>query len=473
MPAALIAALALPPGTTKPADGGRVLYETETPYQYARVVEEADGTRKLELNEGQAIHSLRRPGTVLTGGYWDGFLVLPFATGSGGPPERIAALGTAGGTVPRAYAHFFPDTRVDAVDIDPELFEIGRRYFGLEPRPQLREFAQDARPFLRGTNERYDSIFVDAYRQPYIPFYLTTREFFELVRDRLRPGGSVIINIGHPRDSRRAREGAERHTGQGVRARRPRSDPVAELARHRLRLASSSAEAVREAPLPAELRDAGGAERGADRAGAARRQRLHRRPRAGRVADRRLDRVLRGGGGRMSAAAVEGARREAWGFPEAVVFVAGISTLGAEIAAARLIAPAFGASTVVWANTIAVVLVALAGGYWLGGRLADRHPHARGLALTALVGAGLVALIPLLAIPLLGVTEDSLGELSGLAAGPARAGRAAGAGARRAVAVGDPAADADASPPPATSPGACTRSARPAGSSATSRPRSR
>jgi predicted membrane-bound spermidine synthase len=114
----------------------------------------------------------------------------------------------------------------------------------------------------------------------------------------------------------------------------------------------------------------------------------------------------------MSATAVA-RRREPWGFPEGVVFVAGISTLGAEIAAARLIAPAFGASTVVWANTIAIVLVALAGGYWLGGRLADRHPHARGLALTGLLGAALVAVIPLLAIPLLNVTEDSLGEFSG------------------------------------------------------------
>ena len=102
-----------------------------------------------------------------------------------------------------------------------------------------------------------------------------------------------------------------------------------------------------------------------------------------------------------------------WGFVELVVFVAGISTLGAEIAAARLVAPAFGASTVVWANTIAIVLVALAGGYWLGGRWADRRPHARGMARAALLGAGLVALIPLLAIPLLSATEDSLGELSG------------------------------------------------------------
>ena len=107
------------------------------------------------------------------------------------------------------------------------------------------------------------------------------------------------------------------------------------------------------------------------------------------------------------------AARSRWGFAEGVVFVAGISTLGAEIAAARLIAPAFGASTVVWANTIAIVLVALAGGYWLGGRLADRHPHARALARTALLGAVMVALIPLLAIPLLSVDRGPLGEFSG------------------------------------------------------------
>jgi predicted membrane-bound spermidine synthase len=102
-----------------------------------------------------------------------------------------------------------------------------------------------------------------------------------------------------------------------------------------------------------------------------------------------------------------------YGTVELVVFAAGAATLAAEIAAQRLIAPAFGASTVVWASTIAVVLLALAGGYWAGGTLADRHPHVRGLALVSLCGAALVALIPLLGIPLLGATEDRLDELSG------------------------------------------------------------
>jgi hypothetical protein len=41
-------------------------------------------------------------------------------------------------------------------------------------------------------------IVLDSYRQPYVPFYLTTREFFELARDRLAPGGVLVINVGHP-----------------------------------------------------------------------------------------------------------------------------------------------------------------------------------------------------------------------------------------------------------------------------------
>ena len=82
-----------------------------------------------------------------------------------------------------------------------ELFDIGHRYFGLRPRPQLHEYAEDARPFLRRIDARYDVIYLDTYRQPYIPFYLSTREFFELARERLAPGGSIVVNLGHPEGS--------------------------------------------------------------------------------------------------------------------------------------------------------------------------------------------------------------------------------------------------------------------------------
>src|SRR4051794_41578021 len=91
-----------------------------------------------------------------------------------------------------------------------------------------------------------------------------------------------------------------------------------------------------------------------------------------------------------------------------LVFVVGAGSLGAEIAAVRLLAPFFGASTIVWANTIGVVLVALSVGYWLGGRLADRHPNMRGLCLPPLFAAGVVAVVALSAGPLLKVAGGAV-----------------------------------------------------------------
>ncbi|HEX5713326.1 MAG TPA: fused MFS/spermidine synthase [Solirubrobacterales bacterium] len=199
VPALLVLGFAIPPGTIKAAESGRVLYEDETAHQYARVVERADGSRVLELNEGQAVHSLWRRGTYLTGDYWDGHLVLA-AAARREPPRRIAILGNAGGTVARAFGHFFPETWVDAVEIDGELTDLGRRYFGLR-NPRMETYAEDARPWLERNAGGYDAIMVDAYRQPYIPFYLTTREFFELTRERLAPGGIVVVNVGHPEGS--------------------------------------------------------------------------------------------------------------------------------------------------------------------------------------------------------------------------------------------------------------------------------
>jgi spermidine synthase len=196
VPVALVLLMAVPVGTIKAAEGKKVLEEVETQYQYARVVEDAGGERRLELNEGQAVHSKYVPGSYLTGDYWDEFLLLPLAA-LPEPPARVALLGNAAGTTARTYGHYFPDTYVDGVEIDPELTKLGRRFFDLR-NPRLEVFHEDARPYLRKTERRYDVIAVDVYRQPYIPFYLTTREFFELARGRLEPGGVVVVNVGHP-----------------------------------------------------------------------------------------------------------------------------------------------------------------------------------------------------------------------------------------------------------------------------------
>ncbi|MBW3606981.1 MAG: fused MFS/spermidine synthase, partial [Actinobacteria bacterium] len=95
-----------------------------------------------------------------------------------------------------------------------------------------------------------------------------------------------------------------------------------------------------------------------------------------------------------------------------IVFVVGLAILGAEIAAARLLAPYFGASTIVWANTIGIVLVALSAGYWYGGRLADRNPTREGLYRIVLLSGLLLAAVPFVADPFLGVAIDALDSIS-------------------------------------------------------------
>ena len=188
--AGIAALLAVPPDAVKAQAG--VLYEHESRYQFVQIVER-DGVRRLYLDEGLATHSVWRRDTVLTGGIWDTFLAVPPLLGR--PVERVAVLGNAGGTTARAFGVYYPRARIDGVELDPAVTAAGRRYLGLGDNPRLRVHTADARPFLRRTDERYDLVFVDAYRPPYVPFYLATREFFRLVREQLRPGGIIALNV--------------------------------------------------------------------------------------------------------------------------------------------------------------------------------------------------------------------------------------------------------------------------------------
>jgi spermidine synthase len=198
--AALVGALVLvPPGAVKAEDG--LLHEETSLHQYIQVVERDDGRRLLFLNEGVAVHSVWRRDEVLTGGVWDAFLAVPPLLGR--PLERVAILGNAAGTTARAMGVYFPRAEIDGVELDPAVSRVGRRWFGLDDNPRLTVHDEDARPFLRRSDTRYDLIVVDAYHQPYVPFYLATREFFRLVREHLRPGGIVALNVAAVPDDKR------------------------------------------------------------------------------------------------------------------------------------------------------------------------------------------------------------------------------------------------------------------------------
>jgi spermidine synthase len=189
-PVALAGVLAVPAGIVKPVAG--LLYEKQSQYQFVQVVRKGQ-VRDLYLNEGIAVHSEWRPHTVLTGDEWDMFLTVPPLLGR--TVRSVVILGNAGGTTARAYGVFYPSARIDGVELDPDVTAAARRYMALGRIPRLHVITADARPFLRRTHTRFDAILVDAYRQPYVPFYLATQEFFRLVRSRLRPGGIVALNV--------------------------------------------------------------------------------------------------------------------------------------------------------------------------------------------------------------------------------------------------------------------------------------
>jgi spermidine synthase len=186
------------PGGVKPPEVGTLLYEKESAYNYIQVVQVAT-TTELILNEGQAIHSVYDSQTNLTHGYWDYLLLADAfrpAQATASTPRSVAFLGLAAGTSARQYRLAFGDqVDITGVEIDPDILAAGHRYFHLD-EAHAREVVADARYWLDTQAGRYDVVVLDAYRQPYIPFHLTTKEFFQQVKAHLEPGGVVAVNVG-------------------------------------------------------------------------------------------------------------------------------------------------------------------------------------------------------------------------------------------------------------------------------------
>ena len=183
------------------------IYETESAYNYIQVLE-FDGTRYLRLNEGQGIHSEYNPETLDYLGPWQQFLVGPFFYPDRKPQDvhRIAIVGLAAGTTARQAVAVFPNVLIDGFEIDPAIVEVGRKYFDMN-LPNLNVIVQDGRWGLATSQQHYDLVCVDAYRPPYIPPQLTTREFFQVVADHLNPEGAVVINTGRSPGDRRLIDG--------------------------------------------------------------------------------------------------------------------------------------------------------------------------------------------------------------------------------------------------------------------------
>jgi spermidine synthase len=109
--------------------------------------------------------------------------------------RKVAVIGLGGGTAVREFTGAYGSIPIDGVEIDNAIVNMGRQYFHMN-EPNLHVIVQDGRYFLQTTSQKYDVVAIDAYQQPYVPFQLTTKEFFQEVRNHLTPTGVAVINAG-------------------------------------------------------------------------------------------------------------------------------------------------------------------------------------------------------------------------------------------------------------------------------------
>ncbi|NCP32211.1 MAG: hypothetical protein COZ06_20675 [Armatimonadetes bacterium CG_4_10_14_3_um_filter_66_18] len=117
-----------------------------------------------------------------------------------GPLKHVLVLGLGGGSLPKEFLADYPEVRVDAVEIDPEVAQIAAKYFELPTTSRFRVVVADGRAFLRRTRRKYDFIMMDAYLNDdrgrlLVPPHLATLEFFQAVAGRLTPTGWFGYNL--------------------------------------------------------------------------------------------------------------------------------------------------------------------------------------------------------------------------------------------------------------------------------------
>jgi spermidine synthase len=151
------------------------------------------------------MHSVYNATVLNYNGPWEMVLAAPYFNKPPFTPDQVKSLaivGLAAGTTARQATAVYGPIPIDGFEIDPKVVEVGRTYFDMN-EPNLNVIIQDGRWGLEHSQKKYQIISVDAYRPPYIPWQLTTVEFFQIVHDHLTTDGAMAINVGRAPGDRR------------------------------------------------------------------------------------------------------------------------------------------------------------------------------------------------------------------------------------------------------------------------------
>lgn len=109
--------------------------------------------------------------------------------------QKVLILGFGPGMIYTKLSYLYQKLVFDAVEIDPEIVEVGYKYFGLKKGSGINIFIADAQKFLESVNNIYDLIIMDVFEEGQIPYHLRTAEFFQLVFNHLSKAGIFFLNL--------------------------------------------------------------------------------------------------------------------------------------------------------------------------------------------------------------------------------------------------------------------------------------
>jgi spermidine synthase len=169
----------------------RILFRQESRYH------------RIAVTEDRRVRYLRFDNVVQSGMYlhdiYSGPYPYPdlFELGEAYDPSARSMLfiGLGGATAIKRIWRDFPSLKMTAVEVDPVVIDVARRYFSLPSSPRLKVVAEDGRRFLDRSDRRYDLIAIDVSYADGLPFHMATLEFLRLVHEHLAPGGVVMMNV--------------------------------------------------------------------------------------------------------------------------------------------------------------------------------------------------------------------------------------------------------------------------------------
>jgi spermidine synthase len=172
-------------------------YEGESVYNYLQVKENPNSVI-LSTNVLFGVQSILIKDGTLTGMYYDYALAAPYMAGikekeKAGENIDVLILGMGSGTYATQLSRYFDNVNVEGVEIDDKITDLAHKYFELPESTKVTTY--DGRAYLNAIDNRYDVIMVDAYQDITIPFQMSSREFFSMVKEHLKDDGVMVVNM--------------------------------------------------------------------------------------------------------------------------------------------------------------------------------------------------------------------------------------------------------------------------------------